>query len=87
MYTLPFFTAMLGLRRKGTVTATGRNLYKGRTTMVWDINIVDEENILVSSIRCTVEIVDRPLSDPQEIEAKMKAMSEWDSFIDLPRFW
>ncbi|WP_044748282.1 PaaI family thioesterase [Bacillus alveayuensis] len=43
--------------REGNVTATGTVLHRGRTTMVWDIKIVDEEDRLVSVSRCTIAIL------------------------------
>lgn len=44
-------------KQEGIVTATGIPLHKGRTTMVWDIKIVDEEEKLICVSRCTVAIV------------------------------
>ncbi len=44
-------------KREGIVTAIGTPLHKGRTTMVWDVKIVDEENRLICVSRCTVAIV------------------------------
>jgi 1,4-dihydroxy-2-naphthoyl-CoA hydrolase len=44
----------------GYVTATATPVHKGRTTMVWDIRIVNDEDKLVCISRCTVGI--RPLS-------------------------
>ncbi|QHT63676.1 hotdog fold thioesterase [Paenibacillus lycopersici] len=41
----------------GIVTATATPLHKGRTTMVWDIRITDEEDRLICVSRCTVGIV------------------------------
>ncbi|QKX50600.1 uncharacterized domain 1-containing protein [Planococcus glaciei] len=43
-------------KREGTVTAVGTPLHKGRTTMVWDIKIMDEEEKLICVSRCTVAI-------------------------------
>nr|WP_240612020.1 hotdog fold thioesterase [Planococcus halotolerans] len=43
----------------GIVTAVGTPLHKGRTTMVWDIKIVDEEDRLICVSRCTVAIVQK----------------------------
>lgn len=40
----------------GIVTAIGVPLHKGRTTMVWDVKIVDEEERLLCVSRCTVAI-------------------------------
>jgi 1,4-dihydroxy-2-naphthoyl-CoA hydrolase len=44
-------------KRDGMVTAIATPLHKGRTTMVWDIKIVDEEEKLICVSRCTVAIV------------------------------
>jgi 1,4-dihydroxy-2-naphthoyl-CoA hydrolase len=44
-------------KRDGIVTARGTVLHRGRTTMVWDIKIVDEEEKLISVSRCTVAVI------------------------------
>ena len=44
--------------RDGIVTAIGTPLHKGRTTMVWDIKITDEEGKLICVSRCTIAIID-----------------------------
>lgn len=44
-------------KQEGIVTAIGTPLHKGRTTMVWDIKIIDEEEKLICVSRCTVAIV------------------------------
>ncbi|MBB6674672.1 hotdog fold thioesterase [Cohnella nanjingensis] len=44
-------------KRDGIVTATATPLHKGRTTMVWDIKITDEDERLICISRCTVAIV------------------------------
>jgi len=44
-------------KRDGIVTAIATPLHRGRTTMVWDIKIVDEENKLICISRCTVAVV------------------------------
>ncbi|WCK55671.1 hotdog fold thioesterase [Aneurinibacillus sp. Ricciae_BoGa-3] len=44
-------------KRDGIVTAVATPLHKGRTTMVWDIKIVDEEDKLICVSRCTVAII------------------------------
>ena len=44
-------------KRDGEVTATATPLHKGRTTMVWDIKITDEENKLICVSRCTMAVV------------------------------
>jgi uncharacterized protein (TIGR00369 family) len=46
-------------KRDGIVTAVGTPLHKGRTTMVWDIKITDEDGKLISVSRCTIAIIDR----------------------------
>ncbi|MFS0863701.1 hotdog fold thioesterase [Fredinandcohnia sp. 179-A 10B2 NHS] len=44
-------------KSEGTVRAIGTPLHKGRTTMVWDIKIVDEDERLICVSRCTVAII------------------------------
>ncbi|HZG13877.1 MAG TPA: hotdog fold thioesterase [Candidatus Bathyarchaeia archaeon] len=44
-------------KSSGMVTAIATPLHKGRTTMVWDIKIVDEEEALICISRCTVAIL------------------------------
>lgn len=44
-------------KKDGIVTAIGTPLHKGRKTMVWDIQIVDEEEKLICVSRCTMAIV------------------------------
>lgn len=46
-------------KKEGVVTAIATPLHKGRTTMVWDIKIVDEEERLICVSRCTVAITKR----------------------------
>ncbi|MFZ5648570.1 MAG: hotdog fold thioesterase [Bacillota bacterium] len=45
-------------KRSGLVKARAIPLYKGRTTMVWEIKITDEEEKLICISRCTMAIVD-----------------------------
>jgi len=45
-------------KRDGVVTAVGTPLHKGRTTMVWDIKLTDEEGKLICVSRCTIAIID-----------------------------
>ncbi|WP_218916836.1 hotdog fold thioesterase [Planococcus rifietoensis] len=47
-------------KKDGVVTAIGTPLHKGRTTMIWDIKILDEEERLICVSRCTVAIVQKP---------------------------
>jgi 1,4-dihydroxy-2-naphthoyl-CoA hydrolase len=44
-------------KRDGTVTAEATPLHKGRSTMVWDIRIRDEEGRLICVSRCTMAVV------------------------------
>ncbi|RFB15117.1 hotdog fold thioesterase [Bacillus sp. HNG] len=44
-------------KRDGVVKAIGTPLHKGKTTMVWDIKIVDEEENLICVSRCTMAIL------------------------------
>lgn len=44
-------------KREGMVTATATVLHQGKTTMVWDIKIVDEEDQLICVSRCTMAVL------------------------------
>jgi 1,4-dihydroxy-2-naphthoyl-CoA hydrolase len=44
-------------KRDGLVTAIATVLHQGKTTMVWDIKIVDEEDKLVCVSRCTMAVL------------------------------
>ncbi|WP_079507664.1 PaaI family thioesterase [Mesobacillus jeotgali] len=46
-------------KREGVVTAVGTVLHQGKTTMVWDIKITDEDDNLVSVSRCTIAVIKR----------------------------
>ncbi|MGN1400230.1 MAG: hotdog fold thioesterase [Bacillus sp. (in: firmicutes)] len=46
-------------KRDGIVTATAIVLHRGRSTMVWDIKIRDEEMNLVCVSRCTMAIIQK----------------------------
>lgn len=46
-------------KREGLVTATATPLHVGRTTMVWDVKITDEQNKLICVSRCTVGVVQK----------------------------
>lgn len=46
-------------KTEGVVTARGVPVHRGRTTMVWDVRIVDEDDRLIAISRCTVAIRDR----------------------------
>ncbi|ADG05010.1 PaaI family thioesterase [Kyrpidia tusciae] len=43
----------------GVVTATGVPLHRGRSTMVWDIKITDEDGKLICVSRCTTAILNK----------------------------
>lgn len=44
-------------KSSGTVTATAVPLHKGRSTMVWDIKITDEDGKLICVSRCTMAVI------------------------------
>ncbi len=44
-------------KRSGLVRATGTPVHIGRTTQVWEVRIVDEEERLVCLSRCTLAVV------------------------------
>ncbi len=44
-------------KKDGLVTAIATILHRGRTTMVWDIKIVDEEERLICVSRCTMAVI------------------------------
>lgn len=44
-------------KREGIVTATATPLHIGKSTMVWDVKITDEQEDLICVSRCTVGIV------------------------------
>lgn len=44
-------------KREGIVTATATPLHRGKTTMVWEINITDEPGNLICISRCTIGVV------------------------------
>ncbi len=44
-------------KREGIVTATATPAHIGRTTMVWEIHITDEDDDLICLSRCTVGVV------------------------------
>ncbi len=46
-------------KQSGTVTAIGTPLHKGKTTMVWDVRIVDEDEQLICVSRCTVAVKEK----------------------------
>lgn len=48
----------LRAKREGTLTAVGTPLHQGRRTHVWQIEIRDEQDKLVSVSRCTLAVLD-----------------------------
>jgi uncharacterized protein (TIGR00369 family) len=44
-------------KRDGIVTATAKIAHHGKSTMVWNIDIVDENGALICLSRCTVAVV------------------------------
>lgn len=46
-------------KSEGMVTGTATPIHRGRTTQVWDVRIVDEQNRLVCVSRCTIAVVPR----------------------------
>lgn len=46
-------------KKDGIVKAIATPLHKGRSTMIWNIEIVDEENNLICISRCTMAIISK----------------------------
>jgi 1,4-dihydroxy-2-naphthoyl-CoA hydrolase len=46
-------------KKDGIVTAVATVLHQGRTTMVWDIKITDENDKLICTSRCTMAVIKR----------------------------
>jgi 1,4-dihydroxy-2-naphthoyl-CoA hydrolase len=44
-------------KNDGFVTAVGTVLHQGKTTMVWDIKIMDEQERLICISRCTIAVL------------------------------
>lgn len=44
-------------KKDGVVTAVGTIIHKGRTTMIWEVKIMDEEQKLICISRCTIAII------------------------------
>lgn len=46
-------------KREGTVFATAKAIHKGRTTHLWEVKIVDEEDNLISLCKITNIVLDK----------------------------
>jgi len=46
-------------KREGEVYATAKNIHKGRSTHLWEVRIVDENNQLISICKMTNIILDK----------------------------
>lgn len=46
-------------KQEGIVTGTATPLHIGKTSMVWNITITDEQDKLICTSRCTLGVVDR----------------------------
>ena len=46
-------------KREGTVFATAKAIHRGRTTHLWEVKIVDEENNLISICKITNIVLDK----------------------------
>lgn len=46
-------------KKDGFVTARATVLHHGKTTMVWDVKITDEDDRLICVSRCTIAIIKR----------------------------
>ncbi|PLT30336.1 hotdog fold thioesterase [Peribacillus deserti] len=44
-------------KKDGIVYAAGQVLHQGRTTMVWEVKITDEQDRLISVSRCTLAVI------------------------------
>lgn len=47
-------------KREGVIFATAKNIHKGRTTHLWEVTIVDEENKLISIAKMTNIVLNIP---------------------------
>lgn len=46
-------------KKEGTVFATARNIHKGRTTHLWEVTIVDENDRLISVAKLTNIVLEK----------------------------
>ena len=47
-------------KRDGRLTGVATPIHRGRTTHVWDVQIIDENDKLICVSRCTIAVVNRP---------------------------
>jgi uncharacterized protein (TIGR00369 family) len=47
----------------GRITAIATPLRKGRRVHVWEVSIVDSENQLISTGRCSLQVIKRPTTE------------------------
>ena len=47
-------------KRDGRLTGIATPIHRGRTTHVWDVQIIDENDKLICVSRCTIAVVNRP---------------------------
>jgi uncharacterized protein (TIGR00369 family) len=48
-------------KKSGIVTAYAKPAHRGKTTMVWEIKIVDEEDELICLSRCTMAVLKKKI--------------------------
>ncbi|MED4403016.1 hotdog fold thioesterase [Metabacillus fastidiosus] len=48
-------------KKEGIVTAHAKPVHVGKTTMVWEIKIVDEQEDLICISRCTIAVLKKKL--------------------------
>lgn len=46
-------------KKDGVVTATAAVLHQGKSTMIWEIKITDEQDQLICVSRCTMAVIKR----------------------------
>ncbi len=56
---LDIYTSHIKMAKKGFVTGTAKPIHLGKTTQIWEIPIVDENDKLVSLTRLTLAVLDR----------------------------
>lgn len=57
-------------KRSGTLLATARPLFRGRTTHVYAVEITDEDHALVCAARCTIAVRPRRSAERDPREAR-----------------